>query len=191
MAKGLWIQLVYVHIGASSKKLARVRQSVLSLTRGWDQAQVRQLVGEKLSTAIDPITYAEAKELIDDHRQAGRRVYLVSAAPAEIVEPLARHFGAHEALASLARVGSDGRYTANSSDTPTARKRPRSFVTWRRGTDSTWRCHLPTAIRLPTYRCWRRWVIRLPSTRTGPCDASPSCEAGKSCGSSGGWRLSK
>jgi HAD superfamily hydrolase (TIGR01490 family) len=111
MAKGLWIQLVYVHLGASSEKLTRVRQSVLSLTRGWDQAQVRQLVGEKLSTAIDPITYAEAKELIDEHRRAGRQVYLVSAAPAEIVEPLARHFGAHEALASLARVGADGRYT--------------------------------------------------------------------------------
>jgi HAD superfamily hydrolase (TIGR01490 family) len=111
MAKGLWIQLVYVHVGASSKKLARVRRSVLGVTRGWDQAQVRHLVGEKLSSAIDPITFAEARELIDEHRQAGRRVYLVSAAPAEIVEPLARHFGAHEALASVARVGADGRYT--------------------------------------------------------------------------------
>ena len=35
----------------------------------------------------------------------------MSAAPAEIVEPLARHFGAHEAVASIAEVGVDGRYT--------------------------------------------------------------------------------
>jgi HAD superfamily hydrolase (TIGR01490 family) len=111
MAKGLWTQVIYVRLGASSKKLARVRQSVLGVTRGWDQAQVRQVVDDKLTSAIDPITYAEARELIDEHRRVGRRVYLVSAAPAEIVEPLARHFGAHEAVASVARVGADGRYT--------------------------------------------------------------------------------
>jgi hypothetical protein len=36
---------------------------------------------------------------------------LVSAAPAEIVEPLAWHLGAHGAVASVATVGPDGRYT--------------------------------------------------------------------------------
>jgi haloacid dehalogenase-like hydrolase len=40
-------------------------------------------------------------------------VYLVSAAPSEIVEPLADHLGAHEALASVARVDQDGRYTGD------------------------------------------------------------------------------
>jgi HAD superfamily hydrolase (TIGR01490 family) len=113
MAKGLWLQLVYVHLGASSRKLARIRHSVLSLTRGWDQSHVRQVVGEKLSSAIDPITFSEAKQLIDDHRQAGRMVYLVSAAPAEIVDPVAEHLGAHGAVASVARVGVDGRYTGD------------------------------------------------------------------------------
>jgi HAD superfamily hydrolase (TIGR01490 family) len=113
MAKGLWLQLVYVHLGAGSKKLFRIRQSVLAVTRGWDQAQVRQVVGGKLSSAIDPITFAEAKELIDTHRHAGRKVYLVSAAPAEIVEPLAAHLGAHGAVASVAQVGADGRYTGD------------------------------------------------------------------------------
>ncbi len=113
MAKGLWLQLVYVQLGAGSKKLTHARQSVLSLTRGWDQAQVRQVVGEKLSAAIDPITFAEAKDLIAEHRQAGRVVYLVSAAPAEIVEPVAQHLGAHGAIASVARVGADGCYTGD------------------------------------------------------------------------------
>jgi HAD superfamily hydrolase (TIGR01490 family) len=111
MAKGLWTQLVYVHIGASSKKMARIRRSVLSVSRGWDQGQIRQVVVDKLTAAIDPITYAEARDLIDEHLGAGHRVYLVSAAPAEIVEPLARHFGAHRAVASIAEVGVDGRYT--------------------------------------------------------------------------------
>jgi HAD superfamily hydrolase (TIGR01490 family) len=113
MAKGLWLQLVYVHVGAGPKKLTRARQSVLALTRGWDQAQVRSVVRDGLVAAIDPITYAEARELIDEHRRRGRRVYLVSAAPAEIVEPLAAHLGAHEALASVARVDHNGRYTGD------------------------------------------------------------------------------
>jgi HAD superfamily hydrolase (TIGR01490 family) len=113
MAKGAWLQLVYVHFGAGSNKLTRIRQSVLSLTRGWDQSHVRQVVGEKLSSAIDPITFSEAKQLIDDHRHAGRKVYLVSAAPVEIVDPVAHHLGAHGAVASVARVGEDGRYTGD------------------------------------------------------------------------------
>jgi HAD superfamily hydrolase (TIGR01490 family) len=113
MVKGLWLQLVYVRVGAGHKKLNRVRRSVLAATTGWDQAHVRQVVTDGLAAAIDPITYAEARERIDEHRRAGRTVYLVSAAPAEIVEPLAHHLGAHEALASLARVDKDGRYTGD------------------------------------------------------------------------------
>ena len=111
VAKGLWTQLVYVHVGAGSRKLDRIRRSVLTVTRGWDQARVREIVIGRLGPAIDPITFAEAAELIREHRRAGRRVYLVSAAPTEIVEPLAEHLGADEAVASIARVDADGRYT--------------------------------------------------------------------------------
>jgi HAD superfamily hydrolase (TIGR01490 family) len=113
MARGLWLQLIYVHLGAGSRKLTRVRQSVLAVTRGWDQAHVRRVVGEKLSSAIDPITFSEAKDLIDEHRRAGRMVYLVSAAPVEIVDPVAQHLGAHGAVASVARIGDDGCYTGD------------------------------------------------------------------------------
>lgn len=111
LAKGLWTQLLFVRFGASAETLARIRTSALALTEGWDQAQVRQIVVDALTRVIDPITYAEAAELIEEHRVAGRRVYIVSAAPAEIVEPLAEHLGVHEALASLAAVDPQGRYT--------------------------------------------------------------------------------
>jgi HAD superfamily hydrolase (TIGR01490 family) len=111
VAKGLWTHLVYVHVGASSKKLDRIRRSVLTVTRGWDQGRVREIVAGRLVAAIDPITYAEAVDLIGEHRRAGRRIYLVSAAPAEIVGPLAAHLGADDAIASIARVDLEGRYT--------------------------------------------------------------------------------
>jgi HAD superfamily hydrolase (TIGR01490 family) len=113
LAKGLWTQVFYVHMGAGAKKLARIRRSVLSLTRGWEQAKVRKVVADGLAAVIDPITYAEARQLIDEHRQAGRAVYIVSAAPAEIVEPLAHHLGVDGAIASQAEVDSSGRYTGH------------------------------------------------------------------------------
>jgi phosphoserine phosphatase len=71
------------------------------------------VVAEGLATVIDPITYAEARVLIDEHRAAGRSVYIVSAAPAEIVEPLARHLGVDGAIASQAEVDDSGRYTGH------------------------------------------------------------------------------
>ena len=42
---------------------------------------------ETLLETIEPIMYAEALELMELHRAAGHRVYLVSASPEEIVLP--------------------------------------------------------------------------------------------------------
>ena len=55
--------------------------------------------------------YTEAVELIESHQEAGRRVYLVSASPEEIVMPLARHLGVDAAIASRAQINAEGRYT--------------------------------------------------------------------------------
>ena len=111
MAKGACTQLIYKHRGASEQRLDKVRRSVLSITKGWDRDQVRRIVVEALADAVDPITYVDARELIQHHIRRGRRVYLVSAAPAEIVEPIADRLGVHHAVASVARVDDDGRYT--------------------------------------------------------------------------------
>ena len=111
LAKGLWTQVVYVQLGASAKKLARVRRSVLALTRGWEQAKVSRIVAEGLEGIVGPITYAEAAALIGEHRDAGRRVVIVSAAPAEIVEPLGHHLGVNDIIASTPEVDAAGRYT--------------------------------------------------------------------------------
>ena len=111
MAKGLWTQLVYVHLGASPRRLDRARHSVLAVTRGWQRDHVRGVVTRRMEEVIDPITFVDAVRLIDGHRAAGRKVFLVSAAPVEIVAPLARHLGADEALASVPCVDADGRYT--------------------------------------------------------------------------------
>ena len=111
IAKGAYNQVIYRRLGASERRLDKVRTSVLSVTKGWDRDQVRKIVVDALAEAVDPITYVDARRLIQDHVQQARLVYLVSAAPAEIVEPIADRLGVHHAVASIARVDADGRYT--------------------------------------------------------------------------------
>jgi len=111
VVRALTSQLVYLHLGASEQKLARIRESVLRLTRGWDQSEVSRIVRETLDDVVEPIIYAEALELLEEHQAAGRRTYIVSASPVEIVEPLAEYLGVDGAIASRAVVDLDGRYT--------------------------------------------------------------------------------
>ena len=109
--RGLYAQLIYLHLGASEEKLDRIRESVLVLTRGWDQDRVRTIVRETLEVVIEPILYEEALDLMAIHRAEGRLIFLVSASPVEIVEPLAEYLGVDEAIASRAEVDDAGRYT--------------------------------------------------------------------------------
>ncbi len=42
-----------------------MRESVLELTKGWDQQEVSRLVREALDDIVEPIIYAEALDLIE------------------------------------------------------------------------------------------------------------------------------
>jgi len=111
VARAVTSQLIYLHLGADEERLARVRETMLALTAGWDRDRVRQIVRETLLETIEPIIYAEALELIEEHRRAGDRVYLVSAAPEEIVLPLVELLGVDGAIASRGEIDEEGRYT--------------------------------------------------------------------------------
>ncbi|HUQ40650.1 MAG TPA: HAD-IB family hydrolase [Acidimicrobiales bacterium] len=111
LVRALWAQLVYLQLGASEEKLARVREQVLRLTRGWEQAKVSAVVRDTLDAVIEPIIYSEALELLEHHKAEGDLVLLVSASPEEIVRPLADYLGVHEVIASRAEIDDDGRYT--------------------------------------------------------------------------------
>ncbi len=111
VARALWSQLVFQHRGADEERMRKFRESALRVTRGWDQARVSAVVRETLTEVIDPIVYDEALDLIRQHQAAGRRVYLISASPEEIVAPLAVYLGVDEAIASRASLDEAGRYT--------------------------------------------------------------------------------
>ncbi|MCU1463098.1 MAG: HAD-superfamily subfamily hydrolase [Acidimicrobiales bacterium] len=109
--RALYGQLIYMHLGADEEKLARMRESVLALTRGWEQSKVGSIVREALTDVVEPIIYGEALELIEEHRAAGRVVVIVSASPEEIVVPLGEYLGVDHVIASRAMVDEEGRYT--------------------------------------------------------------------------------
>lgn len=111
LLRALWGQLVYLWAGADEEKLVRTRDAVLRLTTGWNRDQVRTIARDAMAEVIEPIVYDEALVLFDEHRAAGRPVFLVSASPEEIVEPLGEHLGVDGCIATRAEVDEDGRYT--------------------------------------------------------------------------------
>ena len=111
LLRGAYAQLVYLLVGADEDKMERLKEGMLALTKGWDRYQVEHLVQDVILDVIDPYVYQEALDLMDLHRSEGRRIYIVSSSPEEIVRPLARHFGVSGVIATRAEVGDDGRYT--------------------------------------------------------------------------------
>lgn len=111
VARALWSQFVFQRVGADEEQMRKFRESALRITRGWDQARISAIVRDTLTEVIDPIVYDEALELIREHQAAGRRVYIISASPEEIVAPLALYLGVDEAIASRAKLDDEGRYT--------------------------------------------------------------------------------
>ncbi|MBN2623052.1 MAG: HAD family hydrolase [Acidimicrobiales bacterium] len=111
LLRAAWGQLVYAQFGASPEKLDKLRDSVLRLTVGWDQVAITEIVRETLVEVVEPIVYDEALELIREHSAAGRKVFIVSASPEEIVAPLAQYLGVDEVIATRAELDEGGRYT--------------------------------------------------------------------------------
>ena len=113
LLRGAYAQLVYLLVGADERKMERLKEGLLQLTKGWERAEIERVVEDVLLEIIDPYVYAEALELLAEHRAAGRAIYIVSSSPEEVVKPLARHFGVSGVIATRAQVGADNRYTGS------------------------------------------------------------------------------
>ncbi|HVL64679.1 MAG TPA: HAD-IB family hydrolase [Actinomycetota bacterium] len=111
LLKSLYAQFVFQLMGADEDKMERLRAEAAKLTAGWEADKVRRVVSEVLEEVIQPIIYAEALELIHDHRMAGRLVCIVSSSPEEIVAPFAEMLRVDRWIATKPRIDEDGLYT--------------------------------------------------------------------------------
>src|SRR5439155_21882036 len=75
LLKGFYAQLVYLLLGADEKKMDRLKESMLALSRGWARHQVEGIIREA-RPELDPYIYREALDLMELHRALGRRACL-------------------------------------------------------------------------------------------------------------------
>jgi HAD superfamily hydrolase (TIGR01490 family) len=108
--RSAYARLMFVQAGTDAEQVERLRAHLTSLCQGWDVEQVRSIVEETLHDIVDPLVFAEAAALIQDHRAQGHDVVVVSASGEEMVAPIAALVGAtHSAATRMASAG--GRYT--------------------------------------------------------------------------------
>ena len=108
--KAAYAQLVYLVAGADEDQMNRMRDYITEMCTGWDVQQVKEIVAETLFDIVDPLIYAEAADLIEDHKAAGREVVIASSSGEEVVAPIGELVGADRVIATR-MVVEDGRYT--------------------------------------------------------------------------------
>ena len=108
--KSTYAQFLFLMSGADHDQMDRMRNYITNMCAGWDAEQIKSIVGETLHDIVDPLVFAEAANLIADHKLCGRDVVVVSASGEEIVGPIAKALGATHAMATR-MVVEDGKYT--------------------------------------------------------------------------------
>jgi len=105
-----YAQLLIMLSGADAATVEALRRRITTLCTGWEVAQIRAIVAETLHEIVEPLVYAEATELIAEHRAAGDEVVVLSASGLEVVEPIAALVGADRCQATRMTIR-NGCYT--------------------------------------------------------------------------------
>jgi HAD superfamily hydrolase (TIGR01490 family) len=108
--KASYAQFVYLLQGADEDSMDKMRDYLKALCAGWSVQQVQDIVEETLHELIDPLVYAEALELFEEHRAAGREIVIVSSSGEEMVGPIGEMLGVDRVIATRMEV-EDGCYT--------------------------------------------------------------------------------
>ena len=110
--RSAYAQFVYLVGGADHDQMERMRRYLTAMVAGWDVQQVKDIVAETLHDLIDPLIYDEEATRIEEHRDAGRDVVIVSSSGSDVVEPIGEMLGA-DRVVSTRLVIEDGRYTGD------------------------------------------------------------------------------
>jgi HAD superfamily hydrolase (TIGR01490 family) len=97
--------------GADDDTSAGVRDRILGAVKGVRVDDLVALNADIVPKLIDRVR-PESMRLIEQHRDAGRATYIVSASPLELVEPLAKALGMTAGIGTRSRIV-DGIYTGD------------------------------------------------------------------------------
>ena len=112
VVRSAYAQFVFLASGADHDQMETMRRYMSDLVRGWDVSRVQEIVAETLDHIIDPVVYDEALELIEQHRDAGEDIVVISSSGTEVVDPIAERIGADLSVGTRLVV-EDGRYTGD------------------------------------------------------------------------------
>lgn len=97
----MWEHLRFIRRGEKNSKMAHIKDRALSLTKGHSVEELRGLIDQVYVSEIKPRLWPRSIERLRHHLDQGHEVWLVSAAPVELVEAIAKDLGANGALGTL------------------------------------------------------------------------------------------
>jgi HAD superfamily hydrolase (TIGR01490 family) len=103
--------LSFILAGADDDTSAGVRDRILGAVKGVRVDDLVALNADIVPKLIDRVR-PESMRLIEQHREAGRATYIVSASPVELVEPMAKALGMTAGIGTRSRIV-DGIYTGD------------------------------------------------------------------------------
>ena len=112
LAKAAAWQMLFVLRGAGHESVRRAAEDGLIILRGFRPEEMRDLVASAMEPILQPLVYAEPLRLVEQHRERGEPVFIVSATLQEIVEGIAEELGFDGALGTICEVR-DGVYTGH------------------------------------------------------------------------------
>jgi HAD superfamily hydrolase (TIGR01490 family) len=103
-------QLLFAARGASAEAVRRASEDGMRILSGFRVDELRELVAGAMEPVLKPLVYRDPLRLVEEHRERGEPVYIVSATLQEIVDELARELGFDGAIGSTCEIV-DGVYT--------------------------------------------------------------------------------
>ena len=105
-----------VHLGNymltthTEENMQATKHALLGMVRDREEEALRSVAQDALQEVITPYIYAEARTLLEEHREQGHRIAIVTASPSVMVKPIANELGVDHLIATELEV-KDGLFT--------------------------------------------------------------------------------
>lgn len=94
----------------TEENINATKDALLGIIKGRDEGAMRTMAQDALTEVITPYIYAEARELLDWHRERGHAIAIVTASASVMVEPIATELQVDHLIATELGVA-EGKFT--------------------------------------------------------------------------------